>query len=311
MSPPATPEVSRRPALPLIWVVPLVALLVAGWMVFRQFQNRGPEISIDFANGAGIEEGKTELQYKGVSVGTVKAVSLKDDLSGVTVTVRLTKSGRSLGRAGSEFWVVHPEVSISGIHGLETLVSGVRLNVRPGSGAPATHFRGLDRPPPIEDPAAGRAFVLVADKLGNLTPGAPVYYRGVKVGSIETTRLADNAAAALIRIRIYTPYVDLIRTNTEFWNVSGLSFKLGLSGAELRASTLQSLIAGGVSFATPDSPGLAPTALENTEFRLHDDPEKDWLTWRPRISISPVESAPEPPKAESTGELPPPVGSKK
>lgn len=310
MSEPATPKISRRPALPLVWVVPIIALLIAGWMVYRQLRNHGPEITIEFATGDGLEEGKTMLEHKGVSVGVVRQVELKKDLSGVLVTVRLTKAGAPLARTGSQFWVVHPEVSFSGIRGLETLVTGVRLGVRPGNGPPATRFHGLDGPPPIDDPSAGRAFVLVADKLGNLTPGSPVYYRGVKVGIIETTRLAANATVAMVRIRVYTPYVNLVRLNSQFWNISGFSFSIGIHGAELKTSTLQSLIAGGVAFATPDTPGLAPTALENTQFVLHDDAQKDWLTWRPRIAIAPVDSTPETPKPDATARAAPPLSAK-
>lgn len=307
MTTPATPRVSRRPALPLIWVVPLVALAIAGWMVARQFRDHGPEITIEFAAAAGIEAGKTELEHKGVSVGVVRGVTLKPDLGSVLVTVRLTKSGAPLARAGSQFWIVHPEVSFSGIRGLETLVTGVRLKVRPGTGAPTKHFRGLDHPPPIDDPSAGRAFVLRTDKLGGLSPGAPVYYRGVKVGIVETTRLADDATAAVARIRVYTPYVDLVRTNTQFWNASGVAFKVGLHGIEMRTNTLQSIVAGGVTFATPNGE-LAPPALENTEYVLHEEPEKDWLEWRPRIAIQPVESTPETPKPEAGTDVAPALG---
>ena len=301
MSAPATPRISRRPALPLIWVVPIVALLIAGWLVARQFRNRGPEITIDFASAAGIEAGKTPLEHKGVVVGTVTGVDLKNDLSGVTVTIRLTKAGAALARGGAQFWIVHPEVSFSGIRGLETLVTGVRLQVRPGTGAPTRHFRGLDRPPPIENPAAGRAFVLRADKLGGVAPGDPVYYRGVKVGTVETTRLADDATTALIRIRIYNAYVDLVRTNTQFWNASGVALKMSLKGVEVRMSTVQSIIAGGVEFATPGGE-LTPPALENTEYVLHSEPEKQWLEWEPHIPINPVESTPEA-KGDSRGEV--------
>lgn len=297
---PATPRVSRRPALPLIWVVPLVALLVAGWMIARQFRNRGPEITIEFTTSGGVEAGKTLLEHKGVSVGTVRSVSLKEDLSGVLLHVRLTKQGAVLAREGAQFWVVQPEVSLAGIRGLETLLAGVRLNVRPGSGPPSSSFRGLDRPPPLDDPSAGLAFVLRAEKLGGLVPAAPVYYRGVKVGAVETTRLADNATHAVIRVRIYSPYADLVRTNSQFWNASGISFKLGLTGAEVKSTTLQTLFAGGVSFASPDTTPLSPPALEGTEFTLHADPQDEWLQWRPRIPIIPIDSSPDPKKPNSS-----------
>lgn len=307
MTAPATPKVSRRPALPLIWVVPLLALAIAGWMIFRQFHNRGPEIAIEFANGAGVEAGKTELEHNGVAVGMVKSVTLKPDLSGVVIHLRLTKPAAALARTGSQFWIVHPEVSVSGIHGLETLVTGVRLKVRPGNGPTTNRFRGLDHPPPVEELSAGRAFVLRTDKLGGLSPGAPVYYRGVKVGDVETTRLADDASSALIRIRVYTPYVDLVRTNTQFWNASGIAFKLGISGAEFRTTTLPTLLAGGVCFATPDGNPLAPTALENTEYFLHEDVQKEWLRWEPRIKIHPIESAPEAPRTDGSAQSAPSI----
>lgn len=305
MTEPALPRISRRPALPLIWIVPLVALVIAAWMVVRQYRDRGPEIVVEFATGGGVEAGKTELEHKGVTVGLVKHVALKPDLSGVEVRVRLTKAGAGLARAGARFWVVRPEVGLSGIRGIETLVSGVRLNVRPGGGEPATRFKGLDRPPPIEDPAAGRAFVLRAEKLGGLVPGSPVYFRGVKVGAVETTWLAENASAALVRVRIYTPYVDLVRTNTQFWNASGIAFKFGLSGAEIRTTTLQSIFAGGVSFSTPTDFG-AP-ALEGTEYVLHAEPDKAWAAWNPRIQVAPVESAPDARKPEASAEAMPPL----
>jgi len=292
MTPPP-PRISRRPSLPLIWVVPIVALLVAGWMIVRQFHNRGPQITIEFANGAGIEAGKTAVEHKGVAVGTVKEVVLKPDLSGVVVTVQLTKPGAAVARAGSQFWVVHPQVSFSGISGLETLVSGVRLKVRPGRGAPATHFRGMDSAPSLDDPSSGRAFVLRAPKIDGISPGAPVYYRGIKVGIVETTKLADDATAALVRIRVYTAYVNLVRTTSQFWDVSGFAFKLGLSGAELKTSTLRSIIAGGVAFATPEGADLGVPALENTEYVLHGEPAKEWANWQPRIAINPIESTPE------------------
>ncbi|PTX97818.1 MlaD family protein [Opitutus sp. ER46] len=304
-SPPA-PRLSRRPALPLVWVVPLVALAVAGWMLLRQFRDHGPTITIEFSRGAGVEAGKTELEHKGVAIGVVTAVRLKDDLSGVILDVRLTKTGAAVARTGSEFWIVHPEVSFAGIRGLETLVSGVRLQVRPGTGKSATHFRGLDRPPAIDDPESGRAFVLRANRLGGLRPGAPVYFRGVKIGLVETTRLASDATAALIRVRIYTPYVDLVRTNSQFWNVGGISFRLGFTGAEVKSTTLQSLLLGGVSLGTPDGE-LAPPALEGTEYVLHEDPEKEWLQWRPRIPITPVESTPKTEPAEAPQLLGQPV----
>jgi paraquat-inducible protein B len=295
-SPPlATPRPSRRRSLPIVWIVPLIALAVGGWMVFREFRHRGPEITIEFADGKGVEPRKTALEYQGVNVGMVTAVELKPDLSGVLVTLRLDQNAAGIARAGAQFWIVHPEIGFTGVRGLETLFTGARINVRPGKGEETRTFKGLDKPPALENVADGRAFILQADHLGSMSPGAPVFYREVKVGVVETSRLDNDAASVLIRIRVKQPYTDLVRTNTKFWNAGGVSFKLSLLGAQVKSTSLESLFSGGVAFATPDAgrTGLAPVAAEGAMFTLYPEMEKDWAKWQPRIPISPPDEAPE------------------
>ena len=295
MTTPSTPRISRRRSLPLVWVVPLLALAIGGGMVFRELRHRGPEITIAFPEGKGVEARKTTLEFQGVTVGTVTAVDLKEDLSGVRVRLRLDKNAAALAREGAQFWIVHPEIGFSGVRGLETLFTGARINVRPGKGPPASIFTGLAKAPPLENVEDGRAFVLQASRLGSLSPGAPVFFREVKVGVVETSRLDNDAASVLIRIRIKTPYVDLVRTNTRFWNAGGVSFKMNLLGAEVKSTSLESLFTGGVSFATPDSGReLAPAAPDGAIFTLHPEMEKDWLKWQPHIKITPPDEAPEP-----------------
>jgi paraquat-inducible protein B len=271
--------------------VPIVALLVGGWMVFRQFRDRGPEIVIEFADGSGIEAGKTQLVYKGVSVGMVREVELKENLSGVTVLVQLRKNSAALAREGTQFWIVQPEIGLSGVRGLDTLLTGPRINVRPGNGPAAEKFQGLDRSPPLENASEGRAFLLQGDRLGSLRPGAPVFYREVKVGVVETSRLANDSASVLVRIRIQTPYVDLVRMNTHFWNAGGASIKVSLLGAEVKSTSLESLFIGGVAFSTPDA--LSPVAPDGATFKIHNEADKDWLKWEARIPIDPPNEAPE------------------
>ena len=297
-SPP--PKISRAPRVSLIWVVPVLALAVGGWMVFHELRTRGPEITIDFADGSGVQADRTALVHKGVSVGGVTAVELRPDLAGVQVTLRLDRSAASLARAGSQFWIVHPEIGLSGVSGLDTLLTGARINVRAGNGGKTMHFAGLDRAPAPEIPEDGRSFVLQSDRLGSLTSGAPVFYREVKVGAVETSRLADDAASVLVRIHLEAPYVDLVRTNTRFWNAGGFSFKVGLLGAELKNTSLESLITGGVAFATPDAPALAPAAPEGMSFKLSTEPDKDWLKWEPKIAIRSRASG----EGSSTGVVP-------
>ena len=299
MSSPPLPKVSRAPAFPLIWVVPLIAVAIAGWMGYRELRDRGPKITIDFSDGAGVEARKTVLEYKGVAAGVVESVELKPGLGGVTIRVHLNRSAASLASEGARFWIVHPEIGFSGVRGLDTLVSGVLLNVLPGSGPRALHFTGLDTTPAPKVTDQGRAFLLQCDRLGSLTAGAPVFYREFKVGQVEASRLSGDSTTVLIRIHLDAPYVDLVRTSTRFWNTGGFSFKVSLfGGAELKDTSLESLVTGGVAFATPDTQPLAPPAPNGSQFTLAPDPDKEWLKWSPKIPIkSPEEALGSPPKA--------------
>lgn len=305
MSTPPAPVVSRAHSLPLIWVVPAIAVAVGGWMGFRELVGRGPEITVDFADGSGVEAGKTILEYKGVSAGTVESVELKPGLGGVTIGLRLKRSAAALANTGGRFWIVHPEIGFSGVRGLDTLVSGVRLNVIPGTGAPAKHFTGLDKTPAPDVTDQGRSFILQCDRLGSLTSGAPVFYREFKVGAVEASRLSGDSTQVLIRVHIDAPYADLVRTSTRFWNTGGFSFKVSLfGGAELKDTSLESLVTGGVAFATPDVQPLAPAAAAGAVFPLASEPDKAWLTWAPKIPIkSPEASLDAPPKGGFLGQL--------
>jgi paraquat-inducible protein B len=287
----ATSRNSHVSVLSLVWAVPILTLIVGGWMIYHDLLDKGPEVAIEFADGQGIEADRTMLEYKGVSVGTVTGVELKKDLSGVTVRVRLEKSAIGIAKSGAEFWIVRPEVSLTGIRGLETLVTGVRLNVIPGQGTPATSFKGLEQAPAVESVEGGRTFILSSDRLGALTPGASVYYREIKVGVVESNRLADDSTAVLVRIRIFTPYVALVRTNTQFRNTGGLSLNVGLFGAEMKNTSIESLINGSVSFATPDGE-LAPEAQEGAQFQISSGGDSAWLKWQPKIPLQPTEAAP-------------------
>jgi paraquat-inducible protein B len=289
-----SPKLTRFPRIPLIWVVPLIALGIAAWMLVREWRHHGAEITIEFADGTGLEPGQTKVEYKGVIVGQVESVALADDISRVMVKVRLARDADALAREGAQFWIVQPEIGFGGITGLETLLKGARVGVRPGTGAPATRFRGLENAPAPDRKDEGRAFVLQAERLAGLREHAPVFYRDIKVGEVEAARLTVDATGVVIRIRVEHPYVDLVRTNTRFWNAGGSPLQISLFGGGAPKKSLQSVITGAIEFATPEE--SAEVAAEGTEFALHKEAEKEWLQWRPRIPINAPDTTFDPPQ---------------
>jgi len=97
--------------------------------------------------------------------------------------------------------------------------------------------------------------------------------------------LAADAKAVEISVRIEPVYAHLVRDNTRFWNVSGIGLDLGIGGLKLRAGSLESVLAGGIAFATPLKPGVQVDA--GARFELADVPEDAWLKWAPEMRTGP------------------------
>ncbi|EKF73497.1 PqiB family protein [Alcanivorax hongdengensis A-11-3] len=273
-----TPEVKHSRWPSPIWLVPLLSLLVAGWLLYDQLLQRDVQIVIRFDNGAGIKPG-VELRYRGVPVGSVDEIVLDDDLKHVKVHASLNRDAEKLARENSRFWIVKPQLGIAGARNLDTLVSGKYIAVKPGDGEPKKTFKGLEAPPE-QQPDTGLKLTLVADRVGSLKEGRHIYYRDLQVGTIGESHISDDGRFVEIEAIVQRQYAKLVRSNSEFWNSSGLTVDIGLfKGAEVQASSLENLLRGGVSFATPPEPG--PLAKAGQRFSLHRHAEDDWLEWAP------------------------------
>jgi paraquat-inducible protein B len=268
----------------LVWLVPLAAAAVAGYLVYSRVNEWGPTIRIMFHDATGLKTDQTEIRYRGVTVGEVTALDLTPDRAYVQVTARVRHDAADIARTGTVFWIVRPEVGIETVRGLTTVITGPYIEVVPGSGAPKHDFIGLDEPAP-ELGTGGLRLVLASAQLGSIRPRTAVTYRGIQVGMVTSTGLSRDATAAHIHVVIEQRYARLVRIGSRFWNTAGVDVKLGLfKGVEINVESLRSLLAGGIAFATPELPD-SPVPKPDTTFVLHDKPEKEWLTWAPKIAI--------------------------
>ncbi len=265
-------KVTRR-RISAVWTVPLVAMLLGLWLVIDAYRRQGPEVRITFSTAEGIEEDTTPVKVRNVEVGVVSAVSLNDDLSGVTVTAELSSQARRLLREDTRFWVVRPRVSRAGISGLGTIVSGAYIEIAPGIGDAADDydFQGLDHAPPTPAGTPGLRVNLVSDTSGSLGVGDPVIYRGYPVGRVESSELDVESRAVRYSVFIDAPYDRLVNSATRFWNASGISLELTAEGASLSLASLDTLIAGGVAFDLPQSSAPGDPVPANEEFQLYPD----------------------------------------
>ena len=243
------------------------------------------EIEVRFRRGHGLAVG-SPLKHRGIDVGEVTAVELRDDLAAVTVRVRLVETAQRLARAGSQFWVERPDVSLTGVRSLETLVGGHYLAVEPGPlDAPSLAlFDGLEDPPSIlEQSEGGLEIVLASARRLGVEAGAPISFRGLSVGHVISVALSPDATKVEARAYIRPGYKQLVRDNSKFWSTSGIDLNIGLSGVKLNADTLKTIAAGGVAFATPNAPGERVRA--GHAFTLAKKADDDWLEYDPRLPV--------------------------
>ncbi|MEZ0613857.1 MlaD family protein, partial [Pseudomonas sp. Env-44] len=269
------PKAKTRPASnwSAIWVLPLIALIIGGWLGWRAYSQQGIEIQVRFESGEGIQINKTEVVYKGMTVGKVKTLALDDEGSnrGVIATIEMNKDVEQYLKTNTRFWLVKPSVSLAGITGLETLVSGNYIAASPGDGEPTRKFKALSEEPPLSDAKPGLHLTLKADRLGSLNRGSPVFYKQIQVGQVKSYLLSEDQSTVEIKVYIEPTYANLVRKHTRFWNASGISIDANLSGLKVRSESLSSIVAGGIAFATPENRKDSPPTDPSLPFRLYED----------------------------------------
>lgn len=280
---PAANITKRRWRFSIVWIVPLIAAITAGVLIYDRFHEWGPQITIRFADASGVRAGQTQVKYRGVPIGDVTAVELGRDQRHAIVKVRLRRSAAGIARTGSVFWIVRPQVGLENITGLGTVLTGPEIHALPGGGEPASDFAGRDGAPTALE-ATGLKILLRASQLGALKPNAPVYYRGIEVGTVENARLSADATTVDIHVVIRKRYARLVRSSSKFWVVGGVDVSGGLlRGMEIKVESLRSLLVAGIAFATPDDGGKpAPNGMG---FLLYEEPRKEWLQWAPKIPL--------------------------
>ena len=252
----ALPEarVVKADRLSLVWLLPILALAVGGWLAYKTWSEQGPTITISFPSASGLQAGKTKVKFKDVDIGQVNTINVTTDLEGVKVKAQLTSGSERYLTDQTRFWVARPRITASRVSGLETLLSGAYIAIDPVTKGKSTrHFKGLPEPPVITTDEPGTRFRLRSSTLGSLNLGSPVYYRHIQVGQVVNYELDEDGEAVTIDIFVTKPHDRLVFVNTRFWNASGIDLSLTADGVNLDTESLISVLLGGVAFDTPDT----------------------------------------------------------
>ena len=259
-----------RLRLHLVWLVPLVAVLIGGWLAVQAILKKGPTITISFKTGEGLEAGKTK--FKEVDIGVVKSVTLSKDRRSVIASAELVKEATSILVDDTRFWVVRPRISGGTVSGLGTLLSGSYIGADVGTQAKARRdFVGLETPPVFAKDVPGREFVLKTEDMGSLDIGTPIFFRRLQVGQVSSYTIDADGNGVTLHVFINAPYDKYVHADTRFWHASGVDLALDTNGVKVDTQSLVANLVGGLAFQSPpDSPG-GPPAEANAEFPLFHD----------------------------------------
>ena len=265
---PTSAQIKNKRRISPFWLLPFIALLIAGWLVYSTIQERGATATIDFISADGIVAGRTPVRYQGVEVGTVQNIKLSDDLRTIQVEVSIKRDMRDALRKDTQFWLVTPKASLAGISGLDALVGGNYIGMMPGKGEPETHFTALETQPKYRVNTGELLIHLHADNLGALNTGSLVYYRKLPVGKVYDYDISRDRGNVNIDVLIDRRFTDLVKKDSRFWNVSGFKANVDLHGANIQMESLAALVNGAITF---DSPPNSPAAQTDQTYQLYPD----------------------------------------
>jgi len=252
-----------------IWLIPLLALAVALWMVWQESAGAGPQVQVLISDAEGLEAGKTPVRVRNVDVGLVSEISLNDDMSAAVLTIDMNENTQRMLAVDSEFWVVKPRIGRQGVSGLSTLLSGAYLRLQPGSAEQTTtRFKALEEPPVTPQQTPGRRITLTSSVNAAVVVGDSVQYRGVSVGQVEKVAFNVDNRTMEYQVFVEQPYDELLTENTRFWLQSGLSLRWNASGLDVSLGSFESLLGAGINFGVPEGQPSGEKIAESRTFEL-------------------------------------------
>jgi len=268
-------DVVPRQGISIIWFVPFIALIFGLWLTVKVISEQGTFITIEFDNGSGIVPNKTEVRYKGLVTGLVKKVSPSADLQRVIAEVEISKDFTDYLTENTSFWLVSADISLQGISGLDTLISGSYITIMPDTkqdGANQQHFVALTEAPTLDMSTPGLHLTLHTDVLGSISENAPISFKQIPIGYVTGYHYIESSKKIAINIFIKPEFAHLVKENSLFYNTSGVQVTGSLSGGiKINTDSLSSIIAGGISVDTLSyQTDLAPAKNGHT-FSLHAD----------------------------------------
>ena len=245
-------ESSKFNFITSIWIVPIIALIIAGWLGYQHFAERGPEIKIIFPQNEGLVAGQSLVKFRNIPAGKVTEIYAEKGTDGVIVVVRMNnKKSKPYLTEHAKFWIVKPEVGLSGVSGLDTLLSGTYIEVYSDLDGKQFKDKFIGLTQAYRDSMQGEYFHLVSFSGENISVGMPIYYKNIKVGQIEYLYLGLNDKSVDTIVFIDKQYAHLVHNNSKFWVKSMVNVDFTKGNLDVNIAPLNFMLHGGIVFSSP------------------------------------------------------------
>src|SRR5207253_1171990 len=165
---------------PWIWIVPALAVFIAGFLIVRYGFFGGGDITVRFADARGLDR-YSPVRFRGAKVGTVQKITIDQELKQVVVRISMDASMSHALHTGTRFWIVEPGLEGGGLSGI---LGGTYIGIAPGGGDPTRNFKGQEYAPVLTPPEAGKTLILETRGINSVAVGAPVQFHGIRAGMI-------------------------------------------------------------------------------------------------------------------------------
>ena len=253
------PKIEENKSVSFIWILPLIILGILGWIGYESYMKKGTKITVIFKSAEGLKEGVTPLEYKGLQLGKVTKISMHEDLKSVRVNILVDKEvAKYVASESSQFWIKKPTVSLTKVSGLNTLISGYKIELSPkfktqdeyNQGKTKDYFQGLDSQPNDEFDDNGYYISLIANDKDNVEVGTPIFYNKFQIGEITAKEFIYEKV--YFTAYIYDKFNYLVNKSSKFVINDALKVKYGASGLNIEVGSLYSALVGGVTVITPN-----------------------------------------------------------
>lgn len=286
-------KVVKREGISAIWLVPIIALMFGAYLIVKSYLDKGTMITLELESATGIVAGKTEVKYRGLTVGKVLDIDISKDLNSVILDIEIIPGAESSLTEHTVFWIVDADITLQGVSGLDTLLSGSYIAIQPDMkkiGKSQRKFTALKEEPPLDSQLPGLHITLQTKTLGSMHRNAPVSYKQMTVGRVTNYHYDEMVDAINLEVFIEPKYAHLVKTNTRFWNASGFEITGNLTkGLKVKTQSLASIISGGIAFDQPNyliGDNRADAASNGHRFDLHSDYQEAQMGYEITLNLA-------------------------